>query len=239
MMKTTQVRPHCRSLYALLLILLLPGCAGFWEEVNLLQKQAPYTVTNHTVKELRDFHVVKQAQDYSCGAAALATLLIYYYGDATSEVEILTLLQAGLPQEELRAKMERGFSLLDLKRVANAKGYQAGGFQLTPGQLIQLAAPVIIFVEPLGYKHFAVLRGARNGYVYLADPARGNLRMRLDQFTQEWEQGIVFVLGKAGEERITNYPLLTPKSFTDTFPEYAGFIDLQDQGAQFLNLSVR
>jgi hypothetical protein len=35
----------------------------------------------------------------------------------------------------------------------------AADFELTIDQLKQLAAPVIVFVQPLGYKRFAVLRG--------------------------------------------------------------------------------
>lgn len=238
MKQMTETLPR-RLLYTLLLIFSIPGCAGFGEGLNLLQEQAPYTVTNHTLKELRDRHVVKQALDYSCGAAALATLLKYYYGDSTSEGDILVLLQAGLTQEELLVKAQRGFSLLDLKRTAQVKGYQAAGFRLRPEHLTQLVAPVMVFVEPLGYKHFAVLRGVRDGRVYLADPARGNLRMRLDQFVQEWEQGIVFVLGKAGEEKIDTYPLAPPEPFADVQPQYIGFFEFQDQAAQFRNLSLR
>lgn len=238
-MKLNSAALHCRSLWAILFVLKLSACASFGEGINLLQEQAPHRVTNHTLKELRDLNVVKQATDYSCGAASLATLLIYYYGEMTSEAEILALLQAGLTQEELQAKNERGFSLLDLKRAANVKGYQAAGFRLTPGQLGQLAAPVIVYVEPLGYKHFAVLRGVRDGYIYLADPSRGNLRMRLERFSLEWEQGIIFALGKAGEEEIQDYLLLPPVPFTDVLPEYAGFVDLLDQGNQFSRLPLQ
>jgi predicted double-glycine peptidase len=83
--------------------------------------------------------------DYSCGAAALATLLRYYFGDDTSEREILDILTARLSKEEQRRKARRGFSLLDLKQVAQLKGYQAAGFKLTIEQLTQLATPVMVF----------------------------------------------------------------------------------------------
>jgi hypothetical protein len=94
----------------------------------------------------------------------------------------------------------------------------AAGFKLTTDQLKQLAAPVIVFVQPLGYKHFAVLRGIDRGRVFLADPARGNLRMSTGRFVSEWD-GIVFVLTRspqhpspprAGAARIT--PAGTPIS---------------------------
>ena len=166
-------------------------------------------VKRHTLKELRDQYVVKQQLDYSCGAAALATLMVYYYGENTSEKEILELLNTRfetMTEEERARKTRVGFSLLDLKVVAQQKGYRAAGFKLTVDQLPQLLAPVIVHVRPLGYYHFAVLRGVAGDRVYLADPGRGNLRMSIERFLDEWD-GIVFVLGKAGEEKITHYPL--------------------------------
>jgi predicted double-glycine peptidase len=180
--------------------------------------------------------------DYSCGAAALATLLIYYYGDLTSEAEILNSLKEYLTPEELAIKAERGFSLLDLKNAAQRRGFLAAGFRLTPEQLTRLVAPVIVYVEPRGYKHFAVLRAVRNGMVYLADPARGNLRMRIDQFAgpgNEWQQGIIFVLGKTGEHKITAYAAAPVVPFSDIQPQLINVFDLMDQGTAVRNLPLR
>jgi hypothetical protein len=47
--------------------------------------------------------------------------------------------------------------------------------------------------------------------VFLADPARGNLRMSVERFLDEWG-GVIFVLGKPGESDITTYPLALPLS---------------------------
>jgi predicted double-glycine peptidase len=47
----------------------------------------------------------------------------------------------------------------------------AADFKLTTDQLKQLAAPVIVFVQPLGHKHFGVLRGIGRVRAFLADPA--------------------------------------------------------------------
>jgi predicted double-glycine peptidase len=213
-----------------LLIMLLTGCAEFWD-------RGPRLTERHTVKELRDQYVVKQERDYSCGSAALATLLIHYYGDDTSEKELLELLLAPLSQEEKVKKSQRGFSLLDLKRVAVAKGYRAAGFRLTIQDLARLTAPVMAFVEPLGYKHFAVVRGVDRGRVFLADPARGNLRMGVSQFLQEWS-GIVFVLGKEGEEKITDHPLaLRPPG--DVQPETVRFNAQLELGMLLHSLPLR
>jgi predicted double-glycine peptidase len=164
----------------------------------------------HTLKELRDRNVIKQQTDYSCGAAALATLMSYYFGDSTSEKDLLKQLQSGLSEDQAAIKKLYGFSLLDLKNVAQEEGYQAAGFHLTMEQLKRLVAPVIVFVMPGGYHHFAVLRGVSGGRVFLADPARGNLRMSMARFASEWD-GTVFVLGKPGEENLTDFPLALPR----------------------------
>jgi len=217
--------------------LLAGGCAHSTVERGLSSPPATSSPTRHTLKELRDRHVIKQELDYSCGAAALATLLSFYFGDFVTEQEILDALLTGLEGEERLRKEVSGFSLLDLKRVAEARGYRAAGFRLTVGQLTRLAAPVIVFVEPLGYKHFAVLRGMDRGRVFLADPARGNLQMSFGRFQDEWS-GIIFVLGKAGEESIPSYPLALP-SRPRLQPELESVAPMLELGTSVRDLSIR
>jgi predicted double-glycine peptidase len=223
---------------ALVLHLLAFGAACAGEGAVSARNDAPSAVIKrHSLKELRDRYVVKQQLDYSCGAAALATLLTYYFGEETSEQEMLQILASGLTKDEQRLKAQRGFSLLDLKHVAQAKGYRAAGFKLTIDQLKQLTAPVIAFVQPLGYKHFAVLRGIDRGRVFLADPARGNLRMSIGRFLSEWD-GIIFVLGRPGEEDISTYPLALPRPDVIQ-PELLGVGRLLDLGAFTTDLAIR
>ena len=156
-----------------------------------------------SMKDLRDQNVVKQRFDFSCGAAALATLMRYGFGQNVTEAQLLVAL-FDLPTEAEKADRERtGFSLLDLQRVAQARDYNADGFRLEPAQLTTLGGPVIVFIEPRGYRHFAVLRGIRDDRVYLADPSRGNIRMPMYSFLESWLQddgkGIIFVVEpKAG-----------------------------------------
>jgi predicted double-glycine peptidase len=197
--------------YGLLLQMLVMGIGlaeGGAEEVPRDPVRLP--PKRHTLMQLRYQYVLRQQFDYSCGAVALATLMTYYFGDETSERNILDLLKAGLTPDELEVKKKRGFSLLDLRRVAQTKGYQAAGFKLTIEQLKQLTTPVIVFVQPLGYKHFAVLRGIDRGRVFLADPSRGNLRMSMGRFLTEWS-GIIFVLDKAREGKETTDLLALPR----------------------------
>ena len=151
-----------------------------------------------SMKDLRDANLVKQRFDFSCGAAALSTMLRYGFSDAVSERQILVDLFTGLSDDEKRTAERTGFSLLDLQRVARTRGYEAEGFRLEPGELAMLGGPVIVFIEPRGYKHFAVLRGIRGDRVYLADPSRGNIRMSMVTFLDSWLQddgrGIIFAI---------------------------------------------
>ena len=163
------------------------------------------------MKDLRDQDLVKQRFDFSCGAAALATLLSYGFGHSVTEGQILDGL-FDLPSEDEKAARRRtGFSLLDLQRVAQAQGYHAQGFRLEPDQLAMLGGPVIVFIEPRGYKHFAVLRGVRGDRVYLADPSRGNIRMPAYTFLASWLQddgkGIIFVVEPKTGLRNSQMPL--------------------------------
>jgi predicted double-glycine peptidase len=151
-----------------------------------------------SMKDLRDKDLVKQRLDYSCGAAALATILRYGFGDEVTEREILIDLFDLLSEDEKGLRRKEGFSLLDLQQVAQARGYKAQGFKLAPEYLPKLGGPVIVFIEPRGYKHFAVLRGAKGDRIYLADPSRGNVRMPAYRFLDAWigesGKGIIFVI---------------------------------------------
>ena len=151
-----------------------------------------------SMKALREQNVVIQRFDFSCGAAALATLLHYGFGANITERDVMAEMFLTLPEDEKAVRRRTGFSLLDLQRVAQAKGYSAEGFRLEPHQLRLLGGPVIVFIEPRGYRHFAVLRGIQGDRAYLADPSRGNIRMPIHAFVDSWLQddgkGIIFVV---------------------------------------------
>ena len=103
-----------------------------------------------------------------------------------------------LSAEELPDTLSQGFSLLHLQRVAQARSYRAEGFRIEPRYLSQLSGPVIVFIQPRGYKHFAVLRGIKGDRVFLADPSLGNIRMPLYRFLESWLDesgtGIIFAV---------------------------------------------
>ncbi len=149
-------------------------------------------VSVHSLMELRFKNVVHQAYDVSCGAAALATLLKYYYGQDTTEQDLINSMLALGDAEKIK---KDGFSMLELKREGEKLGYVVGGFRLTGvDKLAYLKVPAIILIKTRGYNHFVVLKGVAQGTVFIADPAFGNRSISLDQFGSAWDRVIlVFV----------------------------------------------
>jgi len=142
--------------------------------------------------EMRQKHVVVQQWDTSCGAAALGTLLKYQHGLAVSEKQIAEgMLRTGDP---LKVKVRGGFSLLDLKRYADAQGLEGVGFlQLSVDDLLDMA-PAIVPIMTRGYPHFVVVRGRAEGKLLLADPAFGNRAMNVEAFRSAWTGNIGFIV---------------------------------------------
>ena len=62
------------------------------------------------------------------------------------------------------------------------------------------------------FDHFVVFRGIDDRYVYLADPARGNVRTEIDTFEKQWQKNAVLVVVKPGDEEKKKSALsLTPE----------------------------
>jgi uncharacterized protein len=142
---------------------------------------------------LRFKQVVRQSYDVSCGAAALATLLKYYYGMAVDEKKIIEQIFAKSTEEQKKKINAYGFSMLELKKMGESLGFAAGGFKLdNVEKLAKLKVPVITLITVRGYKHFVVLKGLYRGQVYIADPAFGNRSRPLDRFADEWD-GVILV----------------------------------------------
>jgi predicted double-glycine peptidase len=138
--------------------------------------------------EIRHAGVMIQNWDLSCGAAALGTLLRYEFGESVTEKEIARgLISRGeyIEHPEL-VQIREGFSLLDLKRYVQTRGYKGLGFgKLDVNDLIE-RAPIVVPINALGYNHFVIFRGIMGDRVLLADPAWGNRTMTLDKFQRMW-----------------------------------------------------
>ncbi|CAX50372.1 C39 family peptidase [Neisseria meningitidis] len=128
-------------------------------------------------KERRDFNIVKQDLDFSCGAASVATLLNNFYGQTLTEEEVLKKLD----KEQMRASFE------DMRRIMPDLGFEAKGYALSFEQLAQLKIPVIVYLKYRKDDHFSVLRGIDGNTVLLADPSLGHVSMSRAQFLEAWQ----------------------------------------------------
>lgn len=146
-----------------------------------------------SLQEIRGEGVVRQKWDMSCGAAALSTLLTYDFKDNTPESAIVVWILHRVDPVRVRAR--GGFSLLDLKRFAQARGYNAEGFTgMSIEELALEKTSVIVPIRLKGFDHFIVVRQITGGRVIVADPGFGNLTMKVDRFQTLWKEGIVFIV---------------------------------------------
>ncbi|MEJ2129986.1 MAG: C39 family peptidase [Woeseiaceae bacterium] len=157
--------------------------AAFAEHGN-----AQYGAPVRSLIEIRENNVVIQQWDLSCGAAALATILNYQHGDPVSERDIAIGMMGRDEYIENPAIVtyRQGFSLLDMKRFVDGRGYNGVGLgQLNFESLVEYA-PIIVPISMHGYQHFVVFQGVQDGRVLLADPAFGNRKMSRTRFERLW-----------------------------------------------------
>lgn len=151
-------------------------------------------------RELQRQNVVMQRRDYSCGAAALATLIQYHWGGNVTEAQLLRETGKMLTIDEMKDRIEKGLSLTDLRRLAVRVGYLASIGRLTYEKLAESKVPLIVGIVVNEYDHFVVYRGEDGQYVYLADPARGNIRIPIKEFVKQWQKHLVLVVVKKGDD---------------------------------------
>lgn len=179
-------------------------------DANMFQApgNARYNVKVKSLVEMRYKNVVRQAHDLSCGAAALATLMKYFYAEKTDEKKIIDAIFEYGDKKKIQ---KDGFSMLELKRYGQKQGYAVRGFRVTnPQKLSTLKIPAITLINTRGYNHFVVIKGVKNGQVYIADPAFGNSSRPIDSFIESWSKVILvyFSAKKGGNSAFTLDPTL-------------------------------
>lgn len=161
--------------------------------VSVVSPPDRFQVQVRSFLEMRERNLVRQGWDISCGAAALSTILTHDYETPYSEATIAVSILANTDPALVRQR--GGFSLLDLKRFAEAAGFTANGYgDLALKDLINFKAPLILPVRIRGLDHFVVFRGVAAGKVLLGDPAFGNLTLSRQQFLEFWTSEIGFIV---------------------------------------------
>lgn len=159
--------------------------------VDLVGLGGHFSVKVTSLKEARFKATARQQFDFSCGSAALATLLTHHYAWPVSEQAVFEAMYALGDQAKIRRE---GFSLLDMKTYLKAQGFEADGFELPLQQLQASGLPAIVLIAESGYHHFVVLKGLQEGRVLLGDPSRGTRAMSQADFEQVWVDRLLFVV---------------------------------------------
>jgi len=122
---------------------------------------------------------------YSCGPAALAT--------------ILKALGIYTTEAELAETDESGTSLWGLKKAAEWYGISAVGVRLTSSEL-QINYLVVLDID--GTSHFEVVKSINSTMVVLFDPNLGLIEMTREKF-DELFTGVAMIFGESAPENAT------------------------------------
>ena len=123
--------------------------------------------------------VVMQLEALECGAACLAMVMAYY--------------NKWVPIEEVRLSCgvsRDGTNAKNIYLAAEHYGFNVKAYKMSPGALKKESSyPCIIHWD---MNHFVVLNGFRGKYAYINDPARGFVKVLMEEFDKSFT-GIVIV----------------------------------------------
>lgn len=178
------------------------GGIGVAGTVDLpIQVGGGFHVPVASLKEVKFRATVRQQFDFSCGSAALSTLLTHHYGMPLSEEVIFAEMFANGDQAKIR---QEGFSLLDIKMFLDHRGFVADGFEAPLEKLAEARIPAIVLLKENGYSHFVIVKGVRDGRVLVGDPAGGTRVMTRSAFDAVWVNQILFVISNRTDIAVFN-----------------------------------
>lgn len=197
--------PRTMLLLTCLLLAPMTARAGDVAFSGVLPNGAVYTGKVESMQERRFRNLVRQHTDYSCGAAALATILRYAYHLNTDETTVIEGMMGVADPELVR---QRGFSLLDIKRYVESMGMRGRGYRIDEARLKNLRVPGLVLMDVRGFRHFVVLKQVRDDVAEIGDPILGNRVVPLQEFIDAWPSRAVFVV--VGSDFDRNTVLLQP-----------------------------
>jgi predicted double-glycine peptidase len=148
-------------------------------------------VATVSMAERKFSEIVRQQFDFSCGSAALATLLSYHYNRPTDEMTAFRYMYERGDKQKIA---QAGFSLLDMKGYLAQLGLDADGYQAELGTLENAGIPAIALINYRGYRHFVVVKGVRSDSVLLGDPALGTRLVARGEFEAQWDNNVLFII---------------------------------------------
>lgn len=179
-----------RTLTAAAALMLAAAAAALAGETTVATGGGSFTVAATSLREARFKTVIRQQHDFSCGSAAIATLLTFHYGRPTSEEEAFRSMYENGDQEAIQ---RQGFSLADMQNFLSTVGLRSDGFRISLDKIAEVKVPAVTLIETKGYSHFVVIKGIVGNEVLVGDPALGLKAIPRAQFEQMWK-GVVFVV---------------------------------------------
>jgi uncharacterized protein len=149
-----------------------------------------YSVSVMSWRDIPFRTVVRQQYDYSCGSAAVATLLRFHYGINVGESEVFESMFERGDQERIRRV---GFSMLDMRSYLETRGFTADGLRLDLDRLSTLDVPAIALITHDNYRHFVVVKGITADRVLVGDPTFGLQTYTRAEFEAVWN-GVVLAI---------------------------------------------
>lgn len=189
------------------LVIFIAGAAMLWSTafagtVLLPGMGGDLQLPVRSFKEQRFSTVMQQQFDFSCGSAAIASLLSYHYDHSVTEQDVFSSMFSLADPEKVRLE---GFSMLDMKRFLEAEGYQADGFHMPlSGLRDKVRLPVIVLLNMNGFRHFVVIKGISTDEVFVGDPARGLTVYSRAEFEGYWN-GAAFVIRSHMQQGRSNF----------------------------------
>nr|6MPZ_A Chain A, Double Glycine Motif Protease domain from AMS/PCAT Transporter [Lachnospiraceae bacterium C6A11]6MPZ_B Chain B, Double Glycine Motif Protease domain from AMS/PCAT Transporter [Lachnospiraceae bacterium C6A11]6MPZ_C Chain C, Double Glycine Motif Protease domain from AMS/PCAT Transporter [Lachnospiraceae bacterium C6A11]6MPZ_D Chain D, Double Glycine Motif Protease domain from AMS/PCAT Transporter [Lachnospiraceae bacterium C6A11] len=117
--------------------------------------------------------VIMQMEALECGAASLAMVLAYY--------------KKWVPLEQVRVDCgvsRDGSNALNVLKAARNYGLEAKGYRYEPEKLKKEGTfPCIIHWN---FNHFVVLKGFKGKYAYINDPAKGDVKIPMEEFDRSF-----------------------------------------------------
>ena len=142
-----------------------------------------YSVSVTSWRDIPFRTVVRQQYDYSCGSAAVATMLRFHYGVSVNEGEVFQSMYERGDQARIRAV---GFSMLDMRSYLETRGFHADGLRLSLDRLAELQIPAIALITHNNYRHFVVVKGVSADRVLVGDPTFGLQTYTREEFQAIW-----------------------------------------------------
>lgn len=176
---------------AILMSVLIATAAVAGEVQTPIQSGGVFNMPVVSLREAKFSRTLRQQYDFSCGSAAVATLLTHHYNLPVSEQQVF---QSMFEQGDAKRIKREGFSLLDMKNYLARQGLEAEGYIAGLDTLARNNTPAITLIKENGYHHFVVIKGVRGGRVLVGDPSAGTRAMTRETFEKHWVNRVLFVV---------------------------------------------